>query len=127
MSVPVDPTVKFTKNKLKQDWNSQHRTSMTVRHTITLLESGDLPEKHFTCQGKVFEEIEEASWAHPEALVWPTSTWRTLRPGPSVQQRTFPRICRMYVDDTFVVQENIQQRNVLHMKSINPCIQFTVE
>ena len=39
-----------------------------------------------------------------------------------------PRFCCQYVDDTFVIQEEIHKLDFLeHIKSVDPAIQFTVE
>ena len=39
-----------------------------------------------------------------------------------------PRLLQRYVDDTFVIQEEIHKQDFLqHINSVNPAIQFTVE
>ena len=58
-SVLVNPVIKINKNKLEEDAELHNRTSMTVRHIITLLEF--FPKKiYFLFQGRFYEEIEGA-------------------------------------------------------------------
>ena len=39
-----------------------------------------------------------------------------------------PRFCHRYVDDTFVIQEEIHKQDFLqHFNSVDPAIQFTLE
>ena len=70
----------------------------------------------------------EQLWGLPSAPLWPTSTWRTLRPRPLVHLYTPPSIWKRFVDDTFVVIESSSKEEFLdHINNMDPHIQFTTE
>ena len=62
-SVTITPAINIIK-KLLEDHELQHRTSMTVKNLICLLEFC-LNSTYFMFQGKCFEQLEGAAMGHP--------------------------------------------------------------
>ena len=126
-SVPIQPVVNIIQHKLANDKGLQQRTTMSIKHIISLLEF-HLRSTCFVFQGQYYEQIEGVAMGSPLSPIvanifmedFETKALETAAHPPSLWKR--------FVDDTFVVIEAQYKEGFFqHINSIDENIKFTAE
>ena len=126
-SIPIDPAIKTIKKHLEEDQDLSKRTSMTVDHTISLLEFC-LRNTYFSFQGRYYEQTEGAAMGSPISHWLQTYLWRNLKIRPSAllqHHQSYGRDLLMTL--ITIIKKNNKDSFLEHLNSINPKIQFTCE
>ena len=126
-SVPIQPVLNIIQQKLANDKDLQQRTTMSIKHIISLLEFC-LRSTYFVFQGQYYEQVEGAAMGSPLSPIvanifmekFETEALETAPHPPSLWER--------FVDDTFVILE-VQHKEEFfnHINSIEETIKFTAE
>ena len=103
-SVPVQPVVSIIQQKLANDKDLQQRTTMSIKHVISLLEFC-LRSTCFVFQGQYYEQVQGAAMGSPLSPIvanifvekFETEALETLLHPPS--------LWKGFVDGTFVILE----------------------
>ena len=118
--MPIEPAIKVIKEKLEKDKELPQRTTMGIGYIISLLEFC-LKTTYFLFQDNYYEQIEGAAMGSP---ICPIVANLFME---SFEIRALS-LWKRYVDVTFVVQKSAHKNKFLmHINSVDPCIQFTVE
>ena len=65
-SVPIQPVVNIIQQKLANDKDLQQRTTMSIKHIISLLKFC-LRSTYFVFQGQYYEQVEGAAMGSPHS------------------------------------------------------------
>ena len=126
-SVPIQPVLNITKEKLANDIALHQRTSMTIDHIITLLEFS-LRSTSFVFQGQYYQQMEGAAMGSPLSPIVANIFMESFEQQALDTAPDPPSLWKRYVDDTFVIQEEQHHEEFLqHINSIDPNIRFTAE
>ena len=126
-SVPIPPAPKIIEEKLIKDKDLWHRTNMSIKHIIKLLDFC-LRSTYFVFQGQYYEQLECAAMGSPLSSIvvniymeqFETKALETAPYPPSHWKR--------FVDDTPVTLETKHKEEFFqHINAIEEKIQFTVE
>ena len=126
-SIPIEPAIRITRKHLEDDPTLNSRTSMTVDHSICLLELY-MKNTYFSYQGRFYEQTEGAAMGSP---ISPLISNLFMEDFESQAIRTStapPTLWKRYVDDTFaIIKKNNKDSLLEHLNFINPNIRFTCE
>ena len=123
-SIPIKPALKIIKKLLEEDTNLHHRTTMSIEHVYNLLEFC-LTNTYFSFQDRLYEQKEGAAMGSP---ISPIMANLFMEDFEIRALATSPKLLKRFVDDTFTVIKQNQQRSLLeHLNSVNSNIQFTSE
>ena len=125
-SVPIEPATKIIKQHLEDNKELQQRTSMTVNHIISLLEFC-LKNTYFIFQGRFYEQVEGAAMGSPISPIVANLYMEAFEIQAISTAPHPPSLWRRFVDDTFVVIQEAQDRFIEQINSIDDKIQFTME
>ena len=94
---------------------------------IILLLEFCLENIYFSFQGQSYEQVEGAAMGSPVSPIV-ANIYMEYFEQKALSTAPNPRLWCRYVDDTFVIQKEVNKQNFLqHINSVDPAIQFTVE
>ena len=126
-SVPIQPVVNITQQKLANDKDLQQRTTMSVKHIISLLEFC-LKSTCFVFQGQYYEQVEGAAMGNPLCPIVANIFMEKLETEALETAPHLPSLWKRFVDDTFVILEaQYNDEFFQHINSIDENIKFTAE
>ena len=126
-SIPVKPALKIMKYKLEQDTELKERTSMSTNNILELLEFC-LCNTRFLFQGQFYEQTKGAAMGSPVSPVVANLFMEYFEHRALTSAMNPPRLWKKYVDDTFVILQQLQREEFLqHINSVDPSIMFTKE
>ena len=126
-SVPVDPALGIIKDLLEKDPTLKEGTVMSVGDIVLLLEFC-LKNAYFFFQGQFYEQVEGAAMGSPVSSIVTNLYIKYFEQKALNTASHPPRLWCWYVDDTFVIQREVNKQNFLqHINSVDLAIQFTVE
>ena len=100
---------------------------MSIEQIISLLEFC-LKTSHFQFQGRFIEQLQGAAMGSPISPIVANLYMEDFENKAMNTAEYPPKVCKRYVDDTFVVIEADKKQGVLdHIKSVDPFIHFTTE
>ena len=125
--MPIQPVVNIIQNKLANDKDLQQRTTMSVKHIISLLEFC-LRSTCFAFQGQYYEQTERAAMGSPLSPIVANIFMEDFEIKALETAPHPPSLWKRFVDDTFVVIEAQQKEEFFqHINSIDENIKFTAE
>ena len=110
-SVPVDPTLDIIKDLLENDYTLKERTFMEVSDFILLLEFC-LKNTCFSFQNQFYEQLEGAAMGSPVSPIVANLYMEYLEQKVLSTAPTPPRFWSRYMDDTFVIHKEVNQRRL---------------
>ena len=126
-SVPIEPAITIIRRQLQLDQELHKRATMKVEQIISLLEFC-LKTTYFQFQGRFCEQLQGAPMASPISLFVTNLYMEDFEINAINSAENPPRMCKRYVNDTFVVTESARKERFLeHINNMDPHIQFTTE
>ena len=126
-SVPIQPVLNIIKNKLENDQQLQHRTSMSVSQITSLLEYC-LRSTYFVFQGEYYEQLEGAAMGSPLSPIIANIYMEEFETRALSTSPNPPTLWKRFVDDTFVVIQTAHKEEFFHhINSIEEGFQVTPE
>ena len=124
-SVPVHPALSVNKDLLEKDPTLKNRTVLPVEDIIMLL-NFCLKNTCFSFQDQIYEQVEGAAMGSPVRPIV-ANLYMEYFEQKALSTAPTPRFWCRYVDDTCVIHKEIHKQELLHINSVDPTIQFTVE
>ena len=126
-SIPIPSALEVMKKKLQQDTELQKRTIMPVDTILELL-AFCLNNTYFLFQDTFYEQTKGTAMGSPISPIIANIFMEAFEQRAITTALHPPRVWKMYVDDTLVVQQQTHQEEFLqHINTVDPSIQFTVE
>ena len=123
---PSRSSPRYYQASTEKDPNLKERTVMSVGYIVLLLELC-LKNTYFSFQGQFYEQVEGMAMVSQASSSVANSTWSTLSKKLQVVPATL-RLWHRYVDDTFVIQKEVNKQNFLqHINRVDPAMQLAVE
>ena len=125
-SVPVDPALGIIKDLLEKDPTLKDRKVLTVNDIILLLEFC-LKNMYFSFQDQFYEPVEGVAIGSPVSPII-ANLYMEYFEQKAVSTAPTHRLWHRYVDDTFVIQKEVNKQDFLqYINSVDPAIWSTVE
>ena len=126
-SVPIQPVLNIIKQRLTEEKDLQTRTSMTIKHIISLLEFC-LNSTSFVFQGQYYQQMEGAAMGSPLSPIVANIFMEQFEKEALESAPHPPSLWKRFVDDTFVILEEQHKDEFFHhINSLNHHIKFTAE
>ena len=126
-SVPIQPVVNIIQQKPANDKDLQQRTTMSIKHIISLLEFC-LRSTSFVFQGQHYEQLEGAAMGNPLSPIVANIFMKKFEAQVMETAPHPPSLWKRFVDDTFVILEaQYKDEFFHHINSIDENIKFTAE
>ena len=126
-SMPIQPVVNIIKDKLAIDKDLWQRTTMSIKHIISLLEFC-LRSTCFVFQGQHYKQIEGAAMGSPLSPIVANIFMKEFETNPLESAPHPPSLWKRFVDDTSVIIEAQHKDEFFHhINSIDKNIKFTAE
>ena len=126
-SVPIQPVVNIIQQKLSNYKDLQQRTTMSIKHTISLLEFC-LRSTCFVFQGQYYEQVEGEAMGSPVSPIVTNIFMEKFEAKALETAPHHPSLWKRFVDDTFVILEGQYKDEFFnHVNSIDENIKFTAE
>ena len=103
-SIPVAAAIEVIKRRLEQDTELPKRTTLSTNNILQLLEFC-LNNTYFLFQNQYFEQTKGAAMGSPVSPIVANIYMEVFEDRANNTALHPPRIWRIYVDDTFVVQQ----------------------
>ena len=125
--LPVDPALNIIKDLLEKDHTLKERTVLAVSDIILLLEFC-LKNTYFSFKDQFYEQVEGVAMGSPVSLIVTNLYMEYLEQKALSTAPHLPRFWHRFCDDTFVNHKEVNKQSFfLHINSVDPAIQFTVE
>ena len=125
--IPVDLAVKVAEERLREDASLGQRTSLPVED-ITHLLPFCLKTTQFTYNGTYYQQVFATAMGSPVSAVIAKMVMEDVEQRALVTSPVKPFFWKRYVDDVIsAVSGNEAEHLLLHLNSVEPSIQFTLE
>ena len=126
-SILVEAAIEVIKGRLEQDTDLPKRTTLSTDNILELLEFC-LNNTYFLFQDQYFEQTKGAAMGSPVSPIV-ANIYMEAFEDRAINTALHPlRICRRYVDDTFVVQQKSHKEEFFqHINEVDTSIKFTME
>ena len=126
-SVPTSKACIIIKQRLEEDEELKHRTSLSIENITSLLEFC-ITSTYFSFQGKFYEQVEGAPMGSPLSPIVANLYMESFEVGALRSAPHPPYLWKRFVDDTFTIWQSSQRDGFLeYLNSIDQHIQFTAE
>ena len=123
----VTSAIDIIRNKLEQDAEFSNKTIISSNNIIEL-HGFCLFNNYFMLQGQFFEQTKWAAMGLSVSPIIANHYVEKFEHTPTTTVVNPPRIRKRYLNDTFVIQQQIHiELFLLHINSVDPSILFTVE
>ena len=120
-SVPVDPALNIIMDLLEKYHTLKERTVMEVSDIILLMEFC-LKNTYFSFQDQFYEQGEGAAMGSPVSPIVANLYMENLEQKALSTAPTTPRFWCRYVDDTFVIQKEVNKQGFLQHINRTPLL-----
>ena len=126
-SIPVNEALRVTNQRIQEDATLDDRTSLSPNNIMRLLEF-TLNNSYFTANGEHYRQCFGCAMGSPVSAVLANLVMEEVEEKTIATAPTKPKWWYRYVDDshTCLKRDKVQEFHI-HLNSINPHIQFTLE
>ena len=126
-SVPIQPVLNIIQQRLAKEKDLQRRTSMTIKHIISLLEFC-LNRTSFVFQGQYYQQMEGAAMGSPLSPIVANIFMENFEKVALETTPHPPSLWQTFVDDTFAILEAQHKDEFFHhINSLDENIKFTAK